>query len=467
MRRGDILTWVTIAYDPLYLTEPMIRSSEYRLVLGMQIPPYPCTVVEEVDRPQGVVPSYLPNANPFLTEWGEKYNIPLEATQGGAATMYPELARKIDLAANKAKAARLHFGHESPSNEIPQEQVLKKITRRWAFAGLACAAAAGIAGIGLAQQNRTASLRNEPSAIEIVPIRGNIYLLAGAGSNITLSVGADGVLLVDSGAAEVADKTLAAIQRLGRELTTFAQAREEERRRRRVRRSAHQQCCLPSPFASSSIPVRFPNTPAATSNLAEAGKTFTGGNVAGDLGDVGEGAAVLSHENALQRLSDAKMPIRGQPTETYFGGQMKLSHHFNGEGVQLIHIPNAITDGDSFVMFRSSDVISAGDIFSFTSYPPIDLAQGGSIQGELAGLNRMVEMVIPEFRSEGGTYVIPGPRTHLRHRRSRLLSRHGHHHSRSHSGLDQEGHDARSGESRQAHRRLGRPLRTALRHDAG
>jgi len=104
MRRGDILTWVTIAYDPLYLTEPMIRASEYRLVLGMQIPPYPCTVVEEVDRPQGVVPSYLPNANPFLTEWGDKYKIPLEASQGGAATMYPELARKIDLAANKAKA---------------------------------------------------------------------------------------------------------------------------------------------------------------------------------------------------------------------------------------------------------------------------------------------------------------------------------------------------------------------------
>ena len=70
----------------------------------MQIPPYPCTVVEEVDRPQGVVPSYLPSANPFLTEWGEKYKIPLEASQGGAATMYPELARKIDLAANKAKA---------------------------------------------------------------------------------------------------------------------------------------------------------------------------------------------------------------------------------------------------------------------------------------------------------------------------------------------------------------------------
>ena len=284
---------------------------------------------------------------------------------------------------------------------------MKKINRRWALSGLVCVAAAGIAGSGLAQQNRNPSLRNEPSEMEIVPIRGNMYMLAGAGSNITISAGADGVLLVDSGAAEVADKTLAAIQRLGRELTIFGQP---------VKRNE-------GGGGSGTVltgylppkPIRFiintsslPEHTGGNVKLAEAGTTFTGGNVAGDLGDVGEGAAVLSHENALQRLSDAKMPIHGQPTETYFGGQMKLSHHFNGEGVQLFHIPNAITDGDTFVMFRSSDVMSAGDIFSFTSYPPMDLLKGGSIQGVLAGLNRMVDLVIPEFRSEGGTYVIPG-----------------------------------------------------------
>jgi hypothetical protein len=103
IRRGDILTWITIAYDPVYLSEPMIRSSEYRLALNQQIPPYPCTVVEEVDRAPGVVPHYLPGTNPFLTEWGEKYRVPQEAAQGGAASMYPELARKIIRAANEAK----------------------------------------------------------------------------------------------------------------------------------------------------------------------------------------------------------------------------------------------------------------------------------------------------------------------------------------------------------------------------
>ena len=113
MRRGDYLTWVTIAVDPVYLTEPMIRASEYRLMLGMQIPPYPCTVVEEIDRPSGVVPHYLPGKNPFLSEFGKKYNLPMEATLGGAATMYPELARKLIRAANAAPKK----GTESAANK--------------------------------------------------------------------------------------------------------------------------------------------------------------------------------------------------------------------------------------------------------------------------------------------------------------------------------------------------------------
>jgi hypothetical protein len=113
MRRGDYLTWITIAVDPIYLSEPMIRASEYRLMLGMQIPPYPCTVVEEIDRPSGVVPHYLPGKNPFLSEFGKKYNLPIEATLGGAATMYPELARKLIRAANSAPKK----GTESAANK--------------------------------------------------------------------------------------------------------------------------------------------------------------------------------------------------------------------------------------------------------------------------------------------------------------------------------------------------------------
>jgi len=102
------------------------------------------------------------------------------------------------------------------------------------------------------------------------------------------------------------------------------------------------------------------------------------------------------------------MPFKGLPTETYFGNVMKLSHFFNGEGVELIHIPAASTDGDSIVYFRTSDVISAGDILTHESYPVIDMQKGGTVQGVLAGLNRLLDMMVAEFRSEGGTFVIPG-----------------------------------------------------------
>ena len=104
IRRGDYLTWVTIAYDPVYLTEPMIRSNEYRLALNQQIPPYPCDVVEEVVRAKGVVPHELPGTNRFLGEFGKKYDLPMEVTQGGAATMYPEAARKLEAARNAKPA---------------------------------------------------------------------------------------------------------------------------------------------------------------------------------------------------------------------------------------------------------------------------------------------------------------------------------------------------------------------------
>jgi hypothetical protein len=95
IRHGDHLTVVTVVTDPIYLTEPFVRSTDYELDLNQQIPPYPCTVTEEVDRPYGVVPHVLPGKNDQLEEFPHKHNIPSQAAKGGAETMYPEYQIKL------------------------------------------------------------------------------------------------------------------------------------------------------------------------------------------------------------------------------------------------------------------------------------------------------------------------------------------------------------------------------------
>jgi len=124
-----------------------------------------------------------------------------------------------------------------------------------------------------------------------------------------------------------------------------------------------------------------------------------------------KGAGILAYQRVLDRMSvaDGKepaAPFAALPTDTYRGKQKDL--FFNGEPIVLLHQPAAHTDGDTLVFFRSSDVISTGDIFLTTSYPVIDLERGGSIQGVIDGLNRIIELTVPEDFQEGGTLVIPG-----------------------------------------------------------
>ena len=95
IRNEDVITWTTITYDPVYLEEPLIRTSEFEWRPHQQVPPYPCTVVTEVDRDAGFVPHYFPGENPYAGEAAERYDLPLEATRGGAVTMYPEFKERI------------------------------------------------------------------------------------------------------------------------------------------------------------------------------------------------------------------------------------------------------------------------------------------------------------------------------------------------------------------------------------
>jgi cyclase len=233
----------------------------------------------------------------------------------------------------------------------------------------ACCALLGIAALIAS----VAHAQQDFSAVEltVLPVQGNVYMLAGAGGNITVQTGDEGVLLVDTQYAPLAPRIMAEIKRL------------------------------------SSRPVRFIIN---THDHAD----HVGGNAA--LAHLIAPSALdplqmIAHENALARLSnpargDAPTPPGGLPADSYFTPTKDF--HFNGEAVFLYHAPRAHTDADTVVLFRESDVVSTGDLFVPGSYPFIDRTRGGSVQGLIAGLNQILHLTVPAKTQERGTYVIPG-----------------------------------------------------------
>jgi glyoxylase-like metal-dependent hydrolase (beta-lactamase superfamily II) len=253
-----------------------------------------------------------------------------------------------------------------------------------------------------------------PGEIEILPLRDNIFVLFGAGANITVSVGADGALLVDAGAAMMADKVLAAVRRLQvdwalhnepRTLAGGAEGRSSIADRHVV--------APPKPIRYILDTSADADHVGANEKLRNSGRTYTGGNVAGDIRDSGEGAAIFAHENVLSRMSatgEGQPPASADsfPTDTYYVAYYKLSQFVNGEGVQLIHVPKAHSDGDSMVYLRRNDVLALGDLMSSGTYPLIDTSRGGTVNGLIEGLNMALDLAITEFRTEGGTMMVPG-----------------------------------------------------------
>jgi len=220
----------------------------------------------------------------------------------------------------------------------------------------ACLASAVLSVSALAQPN---------PAVHVWPVRGDIYMIVGAGGDITVQIGKDGVLVVDSGLAAMSDEVLAAIRSI------------------------------------SKAPIRYlvnthyhPDHIGGNQAIRKAGATIAGGNVVGDLGAAAsEGAQVIAHENVLNRISaptgkQSAVPSGGWPTNTFFNDEKKL--FFNGEGIEIRHLANAHSDGDSIVFFRRSDVIATGDIFTTTMYPVIDTTAGGTINGTIQALDRIV-----------------------------------------------------------------------------
>ena len=95
LRHGDYLTVVTIVKDPVFLDEPLVRTSNWILSPGYEPTPQACVPAKQLDKPEEWVPHHLPGTNPFIDEFAQKYRIPIPASRGGAETMYPEYLKKL------------------------------------------------------------------------------------------------------------------------------------------------------------------------------------------------------------------------------------------------------------------------------------------------------------------------------------------------------------------------------------
>jgi glyoxylase-like metal-dependent hydrolase (beta-lactamase superfamily II) len=219
--------------------------------------------------------------------------------------------------------------------------------------------------------------------LEVLQVRPNFYMIAGAGGNIAVQVGEDGVVIVDAGSAANADAVLGQIKKI-----------------------------TPAPIRYVIDTSADADHVGGNEKISQAGQTlFTGRTIGLPSDFAGTAASVLSTENVLTRMSAAQpaYATAALPTETFFYPRKYM--FLNEEGIEVLHQPAAHTDGDALVFFRRSDVIVAGDVLDTTRFPVIDVAKGGTIDGEIAALNRLVDIAIPSVpivSREIGTSIIPG-----------------------------------------------------------
>jgi cyclase len=223
--------------------------------------------------------------------------------------------------------------------------------------------------------------------LEVLQLRPNFFMIAGAGGNIGIQIGDDGIVVIDAGSSAASSSVLAEIQKLS-----------------------------PRPIRYIIDTSADPDHVGGNETLSKAGQTlFTAPGSFGLPGNFLEGvASILSAEKVLSRMSaptgkTSPFPPGAWPTETFDHPRKYM--FLNSEGIEILHQPAAHTDGDVFVFFRRSDVVVAGDILDTTRFPVIDVERGGSIEGVIAALTRLVDLAIPSVpivSREAGTIVIPG-----------------------------------------------------------
>jgi glyoxylase-like metal-dependent hydrolase (beta-lactamase superfamily II) len=215
--------------------------------------------------------------------------------------------------------------------------------------------------------------------IHILPVRANVYMLVGDRGNIVVQVGNEGVFVVDTGSGALANKTLAAIRTLSDKPVQF--------------------------IANTSFHADRTGGNLALRN-AGADPSVRGTFFSLQFRDAGVGATIIAHQNVQNRLNAAKRPADGIPTDTFLEERRRMFH--NEDAIEMLWQPNAITDGDSLVHFRRADVIVAGNIFTTTQYPLIDVANGGTVEGEIKALNQILARTVFAHQGQGGTLVVPG-----------------------------------------------------------
>jgi cyclase len=365
------LHWVFTVIDPDYLTEPLVRSGTYVRAPTLELPPYPCQSVSD-EFTAGEAPHHLPGEHTYLTEAAGKYQVPIEGIRGGAETTYPDWRIQ---------------GLALPIPEAPltlQPAYTDESTR------IAERADAGRPS------------RDSYDRVNALHVAGNVYMIGGAGGNIAASVGDDGVILVDSGAMPATSSVLATISELA----------EQTRPSPRPDTASVGAAAWQAEHAFTEPVIRMIiNTNDSPDHV--------GGNqgirtspmfrpFGGSYTETSAGVQVFAHEMVQRRMLENGAASLFVPTDTYFADAFTMYRFFNNQAVQIFHAPNAVTDGDSFVWFRRSDVIVAGDLYNSDRYPPIDIDRGGSISGTIEGLKKIVDMSVTEFMSQGGTMIVPG-----------------------------------------------------------
>ena len=327
IRHGNLLTHVMIATDPVYLSEPYVNSEEFvRMERGNQNWLYNCEYAMEVPTDKNKVPHFLPGKNPFMKDFADKFGLPFDAIWSGAPSTYPEYLSKIE------------------SGSFPKPS----------SAPVSNAAA------------RPRAAADTQGEIKTFHVQGNVYMLIGAGANVAVQIGDEGVVVVDTGNAASRDKVLAAIRQLSTKPIRWIINTHED--------SDHT---------------------GGNATISQAGMTVNGNP-----------AAIVSNEKTLDHMSDEGRPSTEWPLNTFSEDQRDF--FFNGEAIFIYHMPRAHTDGDVVVYFRKSDVLVSGDLFLTTTYPVINAKLGGGVDGFLQGLNKMLDIAVPKYLQDGGTYVIPG-----------------------------------------------------------